>query len=160
MTTHASGNYCHGKAVTHLASGDTITGGNYSQLVPDTDVFTKLDNITVTGGNFCNCRKPATWTVEGGNWGQVSRCSHEHPEWVAKGLPVCAEDCEHRLGDEKVWVDTAEEEYRTEKNSLSAEAAPVKVTNTTDADGIVSQKLEKQVFVYTDKVVAKIAENK
>ena len=153
MTIHKSGNYCLGQSVSHLKSGDTIQKGNYSQISPNTDVFKGIENITVLSGNFVNCKKPVSWIVEGGNWAQVSRCGHLHPKWVEAGLlSACEEDCVHKQGTIKQWVNINETEYRKEKNSIIA-IKPVLQTNTTfDKDGVFIQEFQKEIFVYEDKL--------
>ena len=130
--------------------GDTVTGGNCSQLMPDTEICSSVVNLTISGGNFCNCKPQPTWTVIGGNWCQKSFCSHEHPEWVKRGLPACKEDCIHRTDSKKLWVDIQEDEYRKELNSVSPTKPPVQVLKTTDADGVTAQKFQKSVYVYRD----------
>ncbi len=77
-----------------IPSGSTINGGNFSQLAPGT-VILAGKTLTINGGNWANVKKDAAWTVNGGNFTQKSRCSHLHPEWVAKGLDECDEDCDH-----------------------------------------------------------------
>ena len=133
--------------------GDVVEGGNFSQLVPDTEICKAVKNLIVNGGNFVNCKPQPTWVINGGNWCQKSFCSHEHPELVKRGLPICAENCSHRDGDIKQWVEIEEDEYREEKNSISPDKAPVRVADTKDADDVVTQKFEKQVYVYEDAVV-------
>ena len=104
MTTIKSGNFCFSDPGDKVPDGSTIEGGNFSQLVPDTPILVGK-TLTIRGGNWVNVRKDANWTIGGGNWTQVERCSHLHPEWVAKGLDECDEDCEH-----VVQVDTIEGE--------------------------------------------------
>ena len=50
MAKHTSGRFAMGMSVAHIKSGDTISGGNYVQVAPDTDVFAGIENVTVTGG--------------------------------------------------------------------------------------------------------------
>ena len=77
-----------------IKDGSTIESGNFTQLALDTPIMVGKP-LTITGGNWTNVRKDKAWTVTGGNWTQIDRCSHLHPEWVAKGLPECAENCKH-----------------------------------------------------------------
>ena len=130
--------------------GDTVTGGNYSQMKPNTEICASVEKLIILGGNFTNCKPQPTWTVIGGNWCQKSFCSHEHPEWVKRGLPVCKEDCTHRADSKKLWVDVDEAEYRQEKNSLSADKPSVQVVKDVDADGVTVQRFQKSVYVYAD----------
>lgn len=148
MAVWKSGNWSF--AEPPFADGDTVKGGNCSQLLPNTEICKTVKNLTITGGNFCNCKPQPTWTITGGNWCQKSFCSHEHPEWVARGLPVCAEDCLHRDGAVKQWVDIPEDEYRREKNSVAADKPAAQVLKAVDADGVTVQRFQKSVFVYRD----------
>ena len=104
MATIKSGNFSFKEPGDKVPDGSTIEGGNFSQLVPDTAILVGK-TLAINGGNFVNVRKQPEWTVNGGNWCQVSRCSHLHPEWVALGLGECAENCGH-----VVEVDTIEGE--------------------------------------------------
>ena len=148
MSTIKSGNYSFREPP--FKDGDVVTGGNYSQLNPNTEICKSVTNLTILGGNFCNCKPQLTWTVTGGNFCQKSFCSHEHPEWIARGLHECAEDCIHRDGTEKQWVNVEEEDLKTEADSMSAEKAPVQVLKEVDSYGITRQTFQKQVFVYKD----------
>lgn len=87
-----------------IKGGDVIEGGNFSQLIPGTEIL-KWKTLTINGGNWTNVKQDPAWTVNGGNWTQVSRCSHLHPEWVAKGLDECETECEHMVNKDEVVVD-------------------------------------------------------
>lgn len=156
MADIKSGNWSFRDPGKDIPDGSVIYGGNFSQLAPGT-VILAGKKLTIRGGNWVNVKRDPLWIVEGGNWAQISRCSHVHPEWVARGLSPCAEDCEHRVGDEKQWVDIDEGEYRETRNSLDVNRPAVKTIDTTDADGIVSQRLQKQVYIYTDRAPSREA---
>ena len=94
MATIARGNFSFKEPGDKVPDGSTISGGNFSQLVPDTPIL-EGKTLTINGGNFVNVRRDPNWTVNGGNWTQVKRCSHLHPERVERGLAECAENCEH-----------------------------------------------------------------
>lgn len=128
--------------------GDVVYGGNFTQLFPDTEICVGVENVTVHGGNFVNCKVPAGWKLQGGNWCQISFCSHLRPDLIAHGLPVCQEDCSHRDGDKKQWVEVEEEEYREQKNSLSSDKSAVRIEKSVDADEVTVQIFQKEVFVY------------
>jgi len=51
--------------------GDTVIGGNYSQLVQGTVICPDIVNLTIIQGNFINCVAQPTWTIQGGNWSQI-----------------------------------------------------------------------------------------
>lgn len=149
---HKSGNYSFKTKFDHIKDGDVIEGGNYSQHTPDTEILKGIKDLTIRGGNFINVQKQPTWRIEGGNWAQIERCSHLHPELIEKGLKECAKDCKHRQGTEKQWVGVDEGEYRTEKNNISPGKPDVRVVKSDDSDGVTVQKFEKLVYVYCDKV--------
>ena len=97
-------NYSFTDPAEHFQNGDVIESGNFSQLVPNTEIMASL-TLTINGGNFTNVKKQAGWTVNGGNWTQTSRCSHEHPEWIAIGLAACATECSHMLNKDEIRID-------------------------------------------------------
>jgi len=93
-----------------LAEGDVAEGANFEQAYPDT-VLTGCAGKAIT---FRHCRlinvhlDPA-WTVEDCNTTQISRCAHEHQEWVERGfLAAEAEDCPHVVDTDTVVVDGQE----------------------------------------------------
>jgi len=154
---HTSGNFAFGKSVAHLTSGDTITGGNYTQVTPDTDVFAGIEDVTVTGGNFVNCHRPASWTCTGGNWCQIEFCSHERPELIAKGLTPCADDCAHRSA-EKVERVVEETEYRKKLAEAKDILMPISLDDLTiekvvDKDGVTVQAFKVREHEYRPRVV-------
>ena len=135
--------------------GDVVERGNYSQAVPNTEICKNVRNLTINGGNFCNCKPQRSWVINGGNWCQKEFCTHNHHDRaVQHGLPLCAEDCSHRKGAVKQWVDVHEDEYREEKNSLSPTKPRVKINESEDADGIKTQEFQKEIYVYEDTVTA------
>jgi len=151
MTTIETGNWSFKDPP--FKDGDVVESCNCSQLYPNTEICNDVRNLTIHGGNFVNCKQQPTWTVTGGNWAQVSRCSHVNSWLVERGLPVCAENCKHRVGDTKQWVEIDEEEYRKENNSTSQKRPNVKIEKVEDADGVTIQKFQKEVFVYAETVV-------
>ena len=131
----------------HVSDGDTILGGNFSQHTPGTEIMKGYKTLTVRGGNFVNVTPQPGWKIEGGNWHQVSRCSHTHPEWVAKGLPECPADCQHR-STEMEWIEIPVEEFREAKKALAAK--DILIAEAVDLDGVKTQKFKKRVFTYKD----------
>ena len=97
-------NYSFVDPIANFQNGDVITSGNFSQLVPNTEILKGL-TLTIEGGNFTNVKKQPEWTVTGGNFTQVSRCSHLHPDWVARGLSECVTECSHMLTKDEVYID-------------------------------------------------------
>lgn len=88
-----------------IPDGSTINNGNFSQLVPGTEILVGK-TLVINGGNWVNVKVQPEWTINGGNWTQVSRCSHVSPFMVAYGLPECDEVCEHAtLIDDGLTVD-------------------------------------------------------
>jgi len=104
MAEITGGNWSFRDPGDDVPDGSTITGGNFSQLVPDTPILVGK-TLTIRGGNWCNVRKDPAWTIEGGNFVQVSRCSHVHPSWLAKGLLECAENCPHVVDTDTITID-------------------------------------------------------
>ena len=79
------------------------TSFNLTQLFPHTAVCVGKTGLILGVGNQTNCDFPD------GTQGAVARhmsfCSHEHPEWIARGLPECAEDCEHEIIEDRDTVE-------------------------------------------------------
>ena len=152
MTEFKGGNFAFTQPP--FASGDVVHGGgNYTQLVPETPICVGVENVTVYGGNFVNCVPPASWDIRGGNWAQISLCSHTNPHLIALGLPVCAEACAHRVAGGKQWIEVPEGEFRTEKNRL-LDGPLTRIDKDTDADGVEQQTFRKEVYVYEDVVLS------
>jgi len=87
-----------------IPDGSVIDSGNFSQLVPGTEIM-KGKTLTINGGNFTNVVVQPEWTVNGGNWTQVDRCSHLHLDFVPIGLPECATECKHMISKEVIEID-------------------------------------------------------
>jgi len=87
-----------------IQDGAVIDSGNFSQLVPGTEIM-KGKTLTINGGNFTNVQVQPEWTVNGGNWTQVSRCAHLHPDWIVRGLPECVTECSHMVSKDEVYID-------------------------------------------------------
>lgn len=90
-----------------LQNSDVVTGGNFTQIAPDTEICVGITDLTIEGGNWVNVKIQPTWTVTGGNHAQVNRCAHLHPEWVEKGLLPSnhPENCEHVVSVDEIKVD-------------------------------------------------------
>ena len=147
---HTEGNFSF--ANPPFSAGDTVEGGNYTQLLPDTEICVGVEGVVVTGGNFVNCKPPASWTLNGGNWCQISFCSHVRPDLVKHGLPVDGEDCEHRKNPTKTWEEIDEDEYRELYNSEEEDAPKVRIDEVKDDDKVTISTFRKEVFVYESKV--------
>ena len=87
-----------------IPDGSTINSGNFSQLVPNTEILIGK-TLTINGGNWVNVRQQPEWTVNGGNWTQVERCSNLHPKWISRGLTECEVECGHLVDTDEVYVD-------------------------------------------------------
>ena len=87
-----------------IKDGAIIVGGNFTQLVPNTEIM-KLLNLTINGGNFTNVKKQPGWVVNGGNWAQIDRCSHNWPKYVEFGLAECEIECRHMVSKEEISID-------------------------------------------------------
>ena len=144
---HTSGNYSFRDPP--FKDGDTVTGGNYAQLAPGTEICRGVKDLTITGGNFTNCKAQPSWDVRGGNWTQVSRCSHVHPAWVAKGLAECPADCKHRSPAPVVrTLDEDEVRRRKQGDVALPDLASEQVA---DQDGVPVLKHTVREYVYADK---------
>jgi hypothetical protein len=87
-----------------IKDGAVINSGNFTQLVPGTEIMKDL-KLTINGGNFTNVKKQAQWAVNGGNWNQINRCSHLHSDWISKGLPECVVECIHMVSKDVIEID-------------------------------------------------------
>ena len=132
-----------------VPDGSVIRGGNFTQLLPDTPVLVGK-KLTIYGGNFTNVRKDSNWTIHGGNFAQVSFCSHVRPEIVERGLPLCADDCEHR-SKEKHWQVVDVKEFRKARRTLDVQ--DVDLENEVDEDGVYKQTFRRRIHTYQEVVI-------
>jgi hypothetical protein len=87
-----------------LPDGSVINSGNFTQLLPNTEVMVGK-TLTINGGNFTNVKRQPEWTVTDGNWTQVDFCSHLHTNLLDKGLAECAIECRHMDSKDVVEID-------------------------------------------------------
>ena len=87
-----------------IKDGAVINSGNFTQLVPGTEIMKDL-NLTINGGNFTNVKKQDQWAINGGNWTQIDRCSNLNPKWVGYGLTECPTECKHMVSKDVIEVD-------------------------------------------------------
>ena len=87
-----------------ILDNSTIDGGNFAQLVPNTEIMVGK-TLTINGGNFTNVKKQSTWTINGGNWTQIGRCSNLHPYWAGDFDVPCGIECKHMLSKEDIMID-------------------------------------------------------
>jgi len=127
MATIKSGNFCFRDPTDAIKDGDTIAGGNFSQLAAGTEILKAL-RLTITGGNWCNVKPQPTWTITGGSWAEFEYCSHESPELVAKGLKTCASNCKHRSA-EKSWRRVKTDRFKELKDNPLTETDARVLTN-------------------------------
>jgi len=146
MTVWKEGNFCFKEPP--FQDGDVVEGGNCMQMVAGTEICKAVKNLTITGGNFLNCKPQNGWTVTGGLWCSKEFCSHEHPKWVAKGLKKCAVDCKHR-SPAKVEREVDEATFRKRKAALAESS----IDKTVDADGVTVQVFTVTEYEYEDKLV-------
>jgi len=88
-----------------VEDGHTFEGDNFLQMTKGTKIFEGVSGLTFINCNLTNCIVPDDATVIGAPLKTQSFCSHVHPRWVAKGLPECAEDCEHMNDEEDITID-------------------------------------------------------
>lgn len=93
-------NYCF-KDLTEndVPPGMVINEGNFSQLHPDTPIMAGRP-LTINGGLFINVRQDPAWTINGGNFSQVVRCSNVTPHILSRGFTACPIDCVHSTAHE------------------------------------------------------------
>ena len=85
-----------------IPDGSTIENGNFLQATPDT-VILAGKTLEINGGNFVNVKEDPNWTINGGNWTQLSFCSHLHPKWLAAGyIDECVENCSHVVATDEI----------------------------------------------------------
>ena len=87
------------------SNGDTFVSCNLTQLLPNTEICKDKKNLTFIDCNLVNCKLPQDITATSCNNTQVSKCTHIHPNLIKRGLTPCAEDCQHRIDDQKHWVE-------------------------------------------------------
>ena len=87
--------------------GDVVQGANLEQITPGTALTGCAGKaITFLGYRMVNVEIDPAWTVEHCRTDQVSRCSHEHPEWVEMGLLAeCVENCPHVVDSDEIVID-------------------------------------------------------
>jgi len=156
MTIWKHGNYAFKEP--SFQDGDTVEDGNYCQLQPNTEICKNIKNIIINGGNFVNVKPQSAWTINGGNWVQKEFCTHQHPNFINRGLTPCAENCSHRQGENKQWVDIDEKEYiqiKEEELKANTLVSSVKIEKTVDLNEITQQKFQKEIYIYEDIVIKK-----
>jgi len=142
---HGRGN--HSFKEPPLKEGDVITGGSYSQAVPGTEICAGVKTLTITGGNFVNCKPQPSWDIRGGNWAQIERCSHNHPNI---GLKKCRVDCRHR-SRVKVVREVDEAEVRRRRRA-GLDVSGITSSRIQDRDGVFVIRHTEEEYQYTDKV--------
>ena len=141
---HRSGN--HACKEPPFTDGDIVLGGNYMQHTPGTEICKGVENVIVEGGNFVNCVPPDSWVIRGGNWVQISRCTHLM-ETVPRGMTLCAEDCEHRSATMQDVEITREEARKLKVSAAAFDEAAVK-----DKDGLDDVRFTQRRYVFADVV--------
>ena len=152
-----SGNWSFGRGgEPAFADGDTITGGNFTRLRPDTSLCEHVTGLIITGGNWVNVRPQPTWRIEGGNWAQIEFCSHERPDLVERhGLAACAEDCAHRQADVLLDLDADEIDAEIARGRVNPAALlTAQRVDQRNARGLLTaQRLRVSVRQYANRVV-------
>jgi len=90
-----------------LAAGDHIDACNLTQLNPHTVIASEVTGLVFTDCNLINCALPPDAQINRCNTAQISFCSHLHPDWIERGLPLCPEDCDHLIETTEVSIDGA-----------------------------------------------------
>ena len=151
------GNFCfRDPGVDEVPADAVITGGNFTQLRPDTQIM-RGRRLTILGGNWTNCKKDAAWEVRGGIWPEVGFCTHLSPHLIERGLRECADDCEHRSAA-KVRQTVDEQEYRDAKarardpqDALTDSDCRVS-SSEVDADGVTVETFTVDAYEFKQTV--------
>ena len=148
MAIIRSGNFSFRDPTDVVKDGDTVAGGNFTQVAAGTEILQGL-HVTITGGNWCNVQPQATWRIEGGSWAEHEFCSHENPQLVERGfLDPEPDDCPHR-STERSWVPSDVDEFKTLKDSAQTEA-DARIVSNKDAYGLPAKgDAAPQKFAYT-----------
>ena len=98
--------FTRGLPLPDVEDGHVFERYNFCQAVPHTKIFEGKKGLVFRNCNLTNCDVPEDAVVEGTVRSKHrSFCSHEHPRWVAKGLPECSETCEHLVDTDELKVD-------------------------------------------------------
>ena len=85
-----------GKDLPTVKDGHTFEMCNFTQAVPNTEIFKGVTSLTFKKCNLVNCKIPADAVKINSLNIQKEFCSNEHPDWIEKGLPDCgSETCKH-----------------------------------------------------------------
>ena len=105
MATISKGNWQFRDPGDDIPDGATITGGNFMQAVPDTEILVGKA-ITIRGGNWTNVKIQPEWTVEIPIHNK-SFCTNLRPDLKAHipAVDHCAENCQHVISTEEIWAD-------------------------------------------------------
>lgn len=138
--------------------GDTFEQCNLTQASPNTEICVGKKELRFIRCNLVNCQVPIDSVIDRCNVAQISRCTHENPNLIDKGVSACAEDCTHRVGDTKQSVEITEDEYRKLKEEERVESKTIEgltVDKTVDSDGVTQQTFKRDIYVYEDKYLGK-----
>ena len=85
----------------------TLRDWNLTQLQPHTQICEGITRLKFQNCNLLNCDVPEDAVVESCLTCHKSFCSHLHPDWIAHGLPECAEVCDHVAETDEIEIDGA-----------------------------------------------------
>jgi hypothetical protein len=86
-------------------NGDTFERCNFSQLLPNTPIFTGITGLTFINCNLINCSLPGDAVIESCNQSQVDRCTNINPQWIDHGQTACIVNCRHVKEIDTVVID-------------------------------------------------------
>ena len=87
-----------------IPNGTVIEQGNFTQLLPETEIMVGK-TLTINDGNFTNVKRQPEWTVNGGTWFQVDGCTNLDPRLITLGQTPCEENCRHVVDTDTLDVD-------------------------------------------------------
>jgi hypothetical protein len=103
-TAHANKMNAHFKQP-QFEDGQVVEGWNLTQLNPHTKIGEGVKGLTFKNCNLLNCDVPKDAKVIDCLTVQKDFCSHNHPDWVEKGIEACGEDCKHYKKTEEETID-------------------------------------------------------
>lgn len=85
--------------------GQVFEGFNFCRMVPHTEIFVGVKNLTFRRCNLVNCDIPGDAVVEDCLHIHKTFCSNLSPELIDHGLSACAENCDHVVDSDEIIID-------------------------------------------------------
>lgn len=88
-------------------SGEVFENLNFTQMLPNTEIFTGVTGLVFKNCNLTNCKLPDDAKAESCLRVQIEFCSNLHPKWTDKGLSACGINCSHVVNIDEIRIDGA-----------------------------------------------------